>query len=87
VAEQATGAVEETGGTGSPAHGTAHELEHNPGKPISWVATGVITVGFIVGIPAMVPHPVWWLFWVAVAIVVVGCIMTAAARTFHDDWY
>lgn len=87
MAEQATGAVEETGGAGSLAHGAAHELEHNPGKPMSWVAIGVIVVGFCVGIPAMVPHMRWWLFWVGVGIVVIGCIMTLVARTFRDDWY
>ena len=94
MAEQATGAVEETGGTGSLAHGTGslapstgHELEHNPGKPSSWVAMGVIVVGFLVGIPAMIPHPRWWLFWIGVGIVLVGCIMTVAVRTFRDDWY
>ena len=87
MAEQATGAVEETGGTGSLAHGTGHELEHNSGKPASWVAVAVIVVGFIVGIPAMVPHMRWWLFWVGVGIVVVGCIMMAAVRTLKDDSY
>jgi hypothetical protein len=94
VAEQATGAVEQTGGTGSVAHGaeslthgTEHALEHNPGRPVSWVAVSVIVVGFIVGIPAMVPHMRWWLFWVGVGIVAVGIIMTAAVKTFRDDWY
>jgi hypothetical protein len=87
VAEQPTGAVEERDTAGSLAHGTGHALEHNSGKPMSWVAVGVITVGFIVGIPAMVPHMTWWLFWLGVGIVLVGCVMVAIANTFHDDWY
>lgn len=87
MAEQATGAVEETGGTGSLAHGTGHAMEHNPGKPMSWVAITVIVIGFLVGGIAMVPHPTWWAFWLGVGIVLVGCIMTVVVRTFRDDWY
>lgn len=87
MAEQATGAVEEAGGAGTLTHGAGHGLEHNPGKPMSWVAIGVIVVGFIVGIPGMVPHMRWWLFWLGVGIVVVGCVMTLFAKTFQDDWY
>jgi hypothetical protein len=95
VAEQATGAVEETGDTGSVAHGSTGSLahgteqvpEHNPGRPASWVAISVIVVGFLVGIPAMVPHMRWWLFWIGVGIVVVGVIATAAVKTTSEDWY
>ena len=93
MAEQASGAVAETGSAQSPAHGAdqtlghGEHLGHNPGSPMSWVAVAVIVVGFIVGIPAMVPHMRWWLFWIGVGIVLVGCIMTAAVRTFRDDWY
>ena len=89
MAEQATGAVEETSGATSVAHGAdaGHHLEHNPGKPMSWVAIAVIVVGFVVGVPAMVPHMIWWLFWLAIGIVLVGCLMVAFAKTFHDDWY
>jgi hypothetical protein len=87
VAEQASGTVEETSAAGSPAHGSGHALEHNPGKPMSWVAVAVITVGFIVGGVALVPRPTWWAFWLGVGIAVVGCLMTLFARTFTDDWY
>ena len=93
MAEQASGAVAETGGAQSlargpeetPGHG--EHLEHNPGRPISWVSIAVITVGFIVGGVAMVPHPTWWAFWLGVGIAVVGCLMTAFAKTFSTDWY
>jgi hypothetical protein len=87
VAEQASGTVEETGATGSPVRGTGHALEHNSGKPMSWVAVAVITVGFIVGGVALVPRPTWWAFWLGVGIAVVGCLMTLFAKTFTDDWY
>jgi hypothetical protein len=62
-------------------------VEHNPGKPMSWISVTVITIGFIVGGAAMVPHPTWWLFWLGAGIAVVGCLMVAFARTFNDDWY
>ena len=88
MAEQATGAVEETGGTGSLAYDTGHVQEHhNPGKPMSWVAVTIIVIGFLVGGIAMVPHPTWWAFWLGVGIAGVGCITMAAVRTFRDDWY
>jgi protein-S-isoprenylcysteine O-methyltransferase Ste14 len=87
VAEQASGTVEETGVTGSPVHPSDHAYEHNSGKPMSWVAVAVITVGFIVGGVALVPHPTWWAFWLGVGIAVVGCLMTLFAKTFTDDWY
>jgi hypothetical protein len=93
VAEQASGTVEETGGAQSLAYGPeetpghGEHLEHNPGRPISWVAIAVITVGFIVGGVAMVPHPTWWAFWLGAGIAVVGCLMTAFAKTFSTDWY
>ena len=87
MAEQATGAVEEAEGAGSLAHGGPHELEHSSGRPISWVATAVIVVGFIVGGIALVPHPTWWAFWLGVGIVVVGALITAFAKTFSLDWY
>ena len=93
MAEQASGAVTETGGK-SMAHGAEqtlahgeHHLEHNSGSPMSWVAVAVITVGFIVGGVALVPRPTWWAFWLGVGIAVVGCIMTLFAKTFTDDWY
>jgi hypothetical protein len=54
---------------------------------MSWVAVGVITVGFIVGGIALVPRPTWWAFWLGVGIAVVGCIMTLFAKTFTADWY
>ena len=79
MADQAPGSVE--------PHGTGHALEHNPGKPMSWVAITVIIIGFIVGGIALVPHPTWWAFWLGVGIAVVGCVMTLFSKTFSEDWY
>ena len=93
MAEQASGAVAETGGAQSLAQATGQapgqgeHLEHNPGSPMSWVAVAVITVGFIVGGIALVPHPTWWAFWLGVGIALVGCVMTLFAKTFTADWY
>jgi hypothetical protein len=72
--------------TGADSSGRFPHPEHH-GRPMSWVAVSVITIGFIVGGVGMVPHPRWWLFWTGAGIVVVGCIVTAAARTLQVDWY
>jgi hypothetical protein len=87
VAEQATGTVEGPGAGGSLATSAGHAQEHNPGKPMSWVAVAVIIIGFIVGGVAMVPRPTWWAFWLGAGIALVGCLMTLFAKTFSDDWY
>ncbi len=84
MAEQASGTVQGTGTAGALAHVGAES--HHHGKPMSWVAVAIITVGFVIGGIGMVPHPTWWLFWLGAGIAIVGCIMTLFAKTF-DDWY
>ena len=84
MAEQATGTVQGTGTSGTLAHSAA--AGHH-GKPISWVAVTVITIGFIIGGIAMVPHPTWWAFWLGAGIAIVGCVIALFAKTFSDDWY
>jgi hypothetical protein len=86
VAEQATGTVEGTGTAGALAHGPAHS-GHNPGRPISWVGTSVVIVGFVVGGAAMVPTPHWVLFWVGTAIAIVGSLILAFSKAMSTDWY
>jgi hypothetical protein len=87
VAEQAaTGTVEGTGTTGELAHGAAH-TGHNSGRPISWVGTSVIIVGFVVGGVGFVPTPDWILFWVGAGIVIVGCLILAFSKAMNTDWY
>ena len=85
-------------GTGTELHGLTltstgaddagrfpHPKHH--GRPMSWIAVSIITIGFIVGGVGMVPHPRWWLVYLGAGIAVVGCIVTAAARTLQVDWY
>jgi hypothetical protein len=86
VAEQATGTVEGTGTAGALEHGSAH-LEHNPGRPVSWVGTSVVIVGFIVGGIAMVPAPHWVVFWVGAGIAIIGCLILAFSKAMNTDWY
>lgn len=92
MADQVTGTVETSGGATaaavSPAHGggVAH-LEHNPGRPISWIAVTIVIIGSIVGGVSLVPHPTWWLFWVGVAVFAVGILAIAAAGSVSKDWY
>ena len=61
-----------------------HRAQH--GRPISWVASCIIIVGFIIGGVALPIGPTWWLFWTGVGIVVLGAIIGAAVHIF-DDWY
>lgn len=89
MAEQATGIMGGTGGAEVPAvalPGMEHG-GHHPGKPISWIAVTIITIGFVIGGVGMVPHPIWWLFWAGAGIVVIGCATTLFAKTFSEDWY
>ena len=66
--------------------GVSYGHEEYHGRPVSWVATIVIIVGFIVGGIALVPHPRWWLFWTGAGIVVIGTLYAASINIF-DDWY
>lgn len=89
MAEQATGTVEGTGTTGALAHGSTH-LEHNPGRPISWVGTIVVIIGFIMGgiaFPIADPGPNWVLFWAGTGIAIVGCFILLFSKAMSTDWY
>ncbi len=61
-----------------------HEAHH--GRPASWVTTGVVVVGFILGGIALCIGPSWVLFWIGCGVVVLGTIIGAAVHIF-DDWY
>ena len=88
MAEQATGTIGGIAGSEIPAVALpGAEHEHHSGKPISWIAVIVITIGFIIGGVGMVPHPTWWLFWTGAGVAVIGCITMASAKTFAEDWY
>jgi hypothetical protein len=86
VAEQATGTVEGTGTAGALAHGSTHS-EHNSGRPISWVGTTIVIVGFIVGGVAFIPSPNWIIFWVGAAIAIIGCLILLFSKAMNTDWY
>ncbi|HEX9042187.1 MAG TPA: hypothetical protein VF838_14365 [Trebonia sp.] len=90
MADQASGTVEGTGTGGSNAglvHGAGGHLEHNPGRPISWVGTSVVIVGFIIGGFAMVPGPHWLVFWIGAAVAIFGCLILLFSRAMSTDWY
>jgi hypothetical protein len=86
VAEQATGTVEGTGTAGALAHGSTH-LEHNPGRPISWVGTIVVIIGFIIGGIAFIPKPEWLIFWIGTGVAIVGCLILLFSKAMSTDWY
>jgi hypothetical protein len=86
VAEQATGTVEGTGTAGALAHGSSH-LEHNPGRPISWVGTIVVIIGFIIGGIAFVPKPDWLIFWIGTGVAIIGCLVLLFSKAMSTDWY
>ena len=87
MAEQASGTVAGTGTAGAAvAQDTAH-LEHNSGRPISWVGTSVVIVGFIIGGIAFVPTPHWLFFWIGTAVAIIGCLILLFSRAMHTDWY
>ncbi len=88
MAEQATaGIVEGPGGTAAQPAVAAHHGDHFNGRGISWVGTGIVCAGFIVGGFSFAGHVHWWLFWVGTAIAVVGCLILAFAKTMSEDWY
>jgi hypothetical protein len=86
VAEQATGTVEGTGTAGALAHGSSH-MEHNPGRPISWVGTIVVIIGFIIGGIAFIPKPDWLVFWIGTGVAIVGCLILLFSKAMSTDWY
>jgi len=87
VAEQASGTVAGTGTAGAAvAQDTAH-LEHNSGRPISWVGTSVVIIGFTIGGLAMVPTPHWLFFWISAGVAIIGCLILLFSRAMHTDWY
>ncbi|MBO0804994.1 MAG: hypothetical protein J2P25_18210 [Nocardiopsaceae bacterium] len=93
MADQATGMVETEEPAGvapvSSAHGPQQpqHLEHNSGRPASWVGVAIAIIGSLIGGAAFIPHMTWWLFWTGVAVTVVGFLVLAGARTLSKDWY
>ena len=75
MAEQATGTVEGTGTAGALAHGSSH-MEHNPGRPISWVGTSIAN-----------PDPDWIVFWIGAGVAIVGLLILSFSKAMSTDWY
>jgi hypothetical protein len=74
------------GGTVAGAGVQPGHYEAFHGRPASWVAVGIIMVGFLVGGLALIFGPTWWLFWVAIGLVVVGGLVALSTNIF-EDWY
>lgn len=66
------------------AAGLAHESFH--GRPVSWVAVGIIVIGFVIGGLAFASPPTWWLVYTGGGIALLGFIVGGFAR-MNDDWY
>jgi hypothetical protein len=54
------------------------------GRPSSWMAVGVMLVGFILGGIGLVAGPSWPLFWAGVAIAAIGGVLALAVGIFSD---
>ncbi len=79
-----SGAVVQGPEPGAPAESHAHEIRH--GRPVSWVAVGIIMAAFLAGGLALVLGPIWWLFWVSIGLIVVGGLLGLSTHIL-DDWY
>ena len=61
-----------------------HEAFH--GRPVSWAASIIIIIGFLIGGVALITGPTWWAFWTGAGVTAVGCILGMSTRIFND-WY
>jgi hypothetical protein len=92
VADQATGTVETAGAASlSSAHAASQHLEHNPGRPISWVGVAIAIIGSVIGgwawMPPIAPPVNWPICIAGCAIFLVGLLVLAGAKTLSKDWY
>ncbi|WP_067803661.1 HGxxPAAW family protein [Actinomadura formosensis] len=54
------------------------------GRPSSWIAVGIIFVGFVVGGVALCLGPAWVMLWAGVGIVVAGLLISWMVHLFSD---
>jgi hypothetical protein len=65
-------------------------MPHNSGRPISWIGTTIVVIGFIIGgiaFPIADPAPNWILFWVGTGVALVGCFTLLFSKAMNTDWY
>ena len=55
-------------------------------RPVSWVAVGIIIIGFVIGGIAFSSPPTWWLVYTGGGIALLGFIVGGIAK-INDDWY
>jgi hypothetical protein len=70
------------------AHAPTPSWKHEPfhGRPVSWVSTVIIIVGFVIGGVGLITGPAWWAFWTGVGVAAVGGILGLSIGIFND-WY
>ncbi|MFS2292043.1 MAG: hypothetical protein FWJ90_04995 [Actinomadura sp.] len=54
------------------------------GRPGSWIAVGIIFIGFVVGGVALCLGPMWIMFWVGAGIIVAGLAVSWMVHLFSD---
>ena len=91
MAEQGASTVGDAGNADAviAAYDPAH-LHHNPGRPVSWVGTSIVIVGFIIGgvsFPISDPGPNWIVFWIGAAVTLVGLLVLGTSKAIDTDWY
>jgi hypothetical protein len=87
VAEQASDVEVNAADAVTLLPGAPHGEQHNPGRPISWVGTSIVIIGFVIGGIAMVPGPHWLIFWIGAGVAIIGCLVLLFAKTMSEDWY
>lgn len=68
----------------APTPSWKHESFH--GRPVSWVASVIIILGFLIGGIGLITGPAWWLFWTGAGVAAVGAILGLSFGIFND-WY
>jgi hypothetical protein len=68
----------------APAEAWRHQAFH--GRPVSWVASVIIVIGFLIGGIALITGPAWWAFWTGAGVAAVGGILGLSVGIFND-WY
>lgn len=68
----------------APTPSWKHEAFH--GRPVSWAASIIIIIGFLIGGVALITGPTWWAFWTGAGVTAVGCILGMSIGIFND-WY